>query len=849
MPWPARSHLEQHVILSQDSSGPAQTSPTRVLTKLAWPLAGIAGSALLLGLYARGGSAWPLGFIALVPWMLTLNRVQTLGGALASGLLMSVAFALAVFAWFGAAFGAYVGLGTVPAILILAVLAPLLQPQVLAFALARHWAARRNGLAAGALAGAAAWVGCEWLVPKLLGDTLGHGLLPSPVLRQMADLGGAAGLSVVLLWVNEALASAIARWRLGTRAVLRPAATALVLVVAATGYGTWRLSALQSMQAEPAQSIRIGLIQSNITHYERLREEMGAYAVIRHVLDTHYAMSEYAVREQGAEALLWSETVFPTTFGSPKSADGAELDQEILAFVERIGVPLVFGTYDQDVGGEYNSAAFVEPGRGLLGHYRKAHPFPLTEHVPDWLDGPWLRRWLPWAGNWQAGAGARVLPLRTADGREVDVLPLICLDDVRSALSIEGSRLGAQAILGLSNDAWFTDYPQGARLHLTVAAFRSIETRLPQLRVTTNGLSALIDESGEVMARTDMGQQAVLVGEIPVRPAIETLMVRWGDWVGPAGLCLLLLLALVEAWRLALRRAVQADANPPSDAAFTARVALLTPPWRAVAGLLRLTAGLGLAWLLTGMLVRTGLQVNSLAQLWLFAGGVLAPALAAWAIQRSFAAQARISAGLLVFEQPAQRIEIPVHEIRSLRAWRIALPHSGVDLVLASGRRWRQGVVLADPQRLRQALNQAGSPATWTDRLAERIAEHASIRATAHRRWLDHAVIKFALFPLMPALVAFRLHQHIAFGGTFGEYYTYGLGAWLSGLAIWWGAWAIGLMLLAAGLRIMIEAGSVGLQLAGRTRARAGRHALEWLARVIFYVGVPVWLVLRIVSG
>ena len=47
-----------------------------------------------------------------------------------------------------------------------------------------------------ALAGAAAWVATEWLVPRLLGDTLGYGLYPSRLLRQAADVGGAAGLTV-----------------------------------------------------------------------------------------------------------------------------------------------------------------------------------------------------------------------------------------------------------------------------------------------------------------------------------------------------------------------------------------------------------------------------------------------------------------------------------------------------------------------------------------------------------------------------------------------------------------------------------------------------------------------------
>ncbi len=174
----------------------------------------------------------------------------------------------------------------------------------------------------------------------------------------------------------------------------------------------------------------MGLVQSNIVDYERLRREQGADAVVREVLDIHFAMSHDAVERQRADAVLWSETVYPTTFGHPKSEAGAELDREILQIVDAAGVPFVFGTYDRDAAGEYNAAAFVAPGTGLLGFYRKTRVFPLTEYVPAWLDGPTLRRWLPWAGTWQPGSGARVFPLRLADGREIPVLPMICLDDV-----------------------------------------------------------------------------------------------------------------------------------------------------------------------------------------------------------------------------------------------------------------------------------------------------------------------------------------------------------------------------------------------------------------------------------
>ncbi|MCM2336616.1 MAG: apolipoprotein N-acyltransferase, partial [Pseudomonas sp.] len=784
------------------------------------------------------------GFVALVPWLLVLDRCGSWRAALWSGALMSIAFAAAVFHWFGAAIGAYTGAGALPATLALLVLAPLMQTQFLAFALVRHLVGQRHGPVLRAVAAASAWVACEWAVPKLLGDTLGHGLYPSAVLRQAADLGGAAGLSFVLLLVNEAVVATIGRRDRGWRSAAQPLALGVAIVAGVAAYGFVRLSTLHAPAADDAATLRVAMVQASITDYERRRREEGAYAVVRHVLDTHYALSWSAIRDHGADVLLWSETVYPTTYGSPRSDDGAALDAEIQGFVDAAGVPLVFGTYDRDGAGEYNAATFLEPGRGRLGSYRKTHPFPLTEHVPRWLDGPWLRRLLPWTGTWIPGDGARVLPLRSADGREVNVLPLICLDDVRTGLAIDGARLGAQAIIGMSNDSWFTDYPVGARLHLSVAAFRSIETRLPQVRVTTNGLSAIIDDTGQVLASTGMGDQAVLTAFVSARDPEPTLMVRWGDWVGRAGAALLLAMALLAAWRTLQTRASRSAVEP---AALESTV--LSRSMRAAAGALRLGAGAGLAWIALDMALRIGWQVQSLSQLWLFAGAVVAPALAAWAIERRGTAQVRVEGDDLVLDQRRQRIEIPLRSIVALRPWTVPLPRSGVDLCLAPGRSWSHGLLVAQPQSLLRMLAAAGAPVRVEGRAADALAAFAQARGRARWRWLDHAWVKFAAFPLLPALVAFRLHQVIAFGGPFGEYYSYGPAAYASGLLIWWASWSIGLMLLAAALRVAIEA--VALLAAWQRPAgmAATRDALEWLGRLVYYVGVPAWLALRLLAA
>ncbi|MBB2488152.1 apolipoprotein N-acyltransferase, partial [Mitsuaria sp. WAJ17] len=502
---------------------------------------------VLLALYARG--SWGLGFVALLPWLWWLDQPASWSRRLLRAWALSLAYVLAAFTWFGTAIAHYAQWPQAQGQAVLLLIAPLLQPQLIVWALVRQGMDGRHRPWLRAWAAAAAWVGIEWLCPKVLGDTLAHGLYPAADLRQAAALGGTAVLTLTLLLANEALAHHLSQWGSGwkvrPRALLVPLGLALALPLLLLAYGASR-EAPRLDAGLPL--LRVGLVQANIADYEGRRQSQGSYAVVREVLDVHYAMSYDAVERQRADAVLWSETIYPTTFGQPKSEAGAQLDQEIASIVNAAGVPFVFGTYDRDATAEYNAAAFVQPQQGLLGLYRKTRLFPFTEQVPAWLDGPLLQRWLPWAGRWQPGSGARVFPLRLRDGRELPVQPLICRDDVDPSLAIAGARLGARALLTMSNDAWFSADPLGARLHQAVAAFRSIETGLPQFRVTTNGYSAVIDARGTVHAAGDFGQRALVVGALPVPEPTPTLPVRWGNWVGPLCLASLAGLLLVR-WR------------------------------------------------------------------------------------------------------------------------------------------------------------------------------------------------------------------------------------------------------------------------------------------------------------
>ena len=186
-----------------------------------------------------------------------------------------------------------------------------------------------------------------------------------------------------------------------------------------------------------------------------------------------------------------------------------------------------------------------------------------------------------------------------------------------------------------------------------------------------------------------------------------------------------------------------------------------------------------------------------------------------------------------------------MRDIAAVEPWRLPLPAEGASLRLASGARWRHGLAHTDPAGLARALAAAGAvlvPAAG----GSPPAAYAQARASIRRGRLDHPLLKFVLFPLVLAIPAFRLHQHIAYGGTFGEAQTFGLAAYATTFVIWWAAWVIGVVLVAAVLRAAIEVGTWAAVLVRGERAADVRRWLERLALAALYLGLPAWLLVRV---
>src|SRR4029450_8681775 len=153
---------------------------------------------------------------------------------------------------------------------------------------------------------------------------------------------GVGGLTLVVLLVNEDVL-AVLRALTARRPRAEPVSAALRAALPPALPGAFRRPPLEA-EAARAPQLTAGIAQADIARYGELARAVGSFEAVASILEAHFALSHAALAEAaGLELLLWPETVYPTTFGAPKSPDGAAFDRALGAFVRRTGGPLLFG--------------------------------------------------------------------------------------------------------------------------------------------------------------------------------------------------------------------------------------------------------------------------------------------------------------------------------------------------------------------------------------------------------------------------------------------------------------------------------------------------------------------------
>ena len=134
-------------------------------------------------------------------------------------------------------------------------------------------------------------------------------------------------------------------------------------------------------------------------------------------------------------------------------------------------------------------------------------------------------------------SGAINQPLLQLAGLDIGVS--ICYEDVFGEEVIQALPQ-AKLLVNVSNDAWFGD-SLSPHQHLQMAQMRSIETARPMLRATNNGVSAIIDHHGKLIAQSPQFKTDVVSAQFQPMQG-RTPFTLYGNWVVMVTIFILLLI-------------------------------------------------------------------------------------------------------------------------------------------------------------------------------------------------------------------------------------------------------------------------------------------------------------------
>jgi apolipoprotein N-acyltransferase len=373
---------------------------------------------------------------------------------------------------------------------------------------------------------AGAWVLVEWTRTWLFGGFPWMPLAATQWERisvlQVAAYTGAAGVSFVIVAVNVAFAAYANRLfceggiGLGRRSQEFLLAMFLLLVCLSV---LVQETAHRSLYTVPFA--KVAFVQPDIpaaVKWDPAKEP----EIIRTLMST--------TLEAGGlnpDVILWPEST------TPYALKGG--DPSMRRFVEQLSArtraPMLVGAdaIERTAAGReafFNAAFVIDPLVGVQStYYAKRRLVQFGEYIPLRPIFGWIGKFVPLGDDFTPGTDS--VPLVVPMNRGAAAFGvLICYEDLFPELAREEVRSGADALVVVTNDAW---YGEGAAAyqHAAHSVLRAVETRRPVLRCGNAGWSGWIDEFGSI--RRVMKDED---GSIYYRGVFLANVTRDQRWVG-----------------------------------------------------------------------------------------------------------------------------------------------------------------------------------------------------------------------------------------------------------------------------------------------------------------------------
>lgn len=350
--------------------------------------------------------------------------------------------------------------------------------------------------------------------------TLGNSLPYFNQFIQIADVIGAYGLSLLILYINIFIYLSIKELRTTKKINYKYALIATLLFIIPIIYGSVKIA----NQKPFVNKVTVGLIQPNLNPWDK-----WSGGNLDQQIDLYLDLSEKAYK-QGARLIIWPESALSVYL---LSGNYSEQVQKIQKFVYMNNIFLMTGMPDVNFyfdlnnapndakklkSGDaaytsYNSILLFSPITLEVQKYQKNLLVPFGEHVPFVEHFPFLGnliRWQVGISSWNVGKEQNVFDLSS-----IKVGGIICIESIYPDYVAKFVQKGADFIAVVTNDSWY-GYSSGPFQHKEISVLRAIENRRSVVRAANGGISCVIDPFGRTLKKTNLFEKTILVASVPI---------------------------------------------------------------------------------------------------------------------------------------------------------------------------------------------------------------------------------------------------------------------------------------------------------------------------------------------
>ncbi|AWB69084.1 apolipoprotein N-acyltransferase [Saccharobesus litoralis] len=369
---------------------------------------------------------------------------------------------------------------------------------------------------------APAWALTEWLRSFLLTGfpwlSLGYSQLSSPFASWLPILGE-YGTSVIVVLCLSCLV-VLSRQIMAKQILSRSLILTMVIMALATLLGhttTW--------YQVTDKKVELALVQGNIEQQNRWAPEKMWPTMLKY-LDLsrpHY---------EQADIIIWPEAAVPVI---EKHANDYLSDIDKAVSIQKAALVTGVVDYNFDKQSYFNSmiSLGIKQPEDTLGHYQydhsnrysKHHLLPIGEFVPF---ESLLRPLAPIFDLPHSSFKRGDFVQDNLIAKGFHLLPALCYEIVFPEQIRANITPNTDFILTLSNDAWFGS-SVGPHQHLQIARMRAKEFGIPVVRVTNNGITAIVNAEGDIVAQAPQFEEAVVNYSLAINQSM-TPFLYWGNW-------------------------------------------------------------------------------------------------------------------------------------------------------------------------------------------------------------------------------------------------------------------------------------------------------------------------------